>query len=154
MILSAHQPNFLPWGPYFEKASRSDVFVLLGHVQFQKNNYQNRFQHEGRWHTLRVRSGTCEIREKRYIDSVSDWRSIQASLPQFSAVFDSLAPIISDSVWETNTGIIRKILDALEINTKVEVDFPTQLQSTERLLEITDQDLEGRVNEFRELARF
>jgi hypothetical protein len=32
--------------------------------------------------------------------------------------------------------------------------FCVEKFGTERLLEITDQDLEGRVNEFRELARF
>ncbi|MEN9730571.1 MAG: hypothetical protein RLZ91_1689, partial [Bacteroidota bacterium] len=32
--------------------------------------------------------------------------------------------------------------------------FCVEKFGTERLLEITDQDLEARVNEFRELARF
>ena len=34
MILTTHQPIFLPWPGFFFKAMQSDVMVLLDHVQF------------------------------------------------------------------------------------------------------------------------
>lgn len=43
-IVSIHQPQYIPWVPYFDKALQSDVFVLLDHVQFEKNGMQNRNQ--------------------------------------------------------------------------------------------------------------
>ncbi len=43
-IVSIHQPQFIPWCPYFDKIARSDVFVFLDHVQYQKNGLQNRNQ--------------------------------------------------------------------------------------------------------------
>ena len=44
MILSAHQPAYLPWFGYFDKIMRSDVFVYLDTVQFEKNSFINRNQ--------------------------------------------------------------------------------------------------------------
>ena len=42
MIVSIHQPQYLPWLGYFSKIDRSDIFILLDNVQFKKNEWQNR----------------------------------------------------------------------------------------------------------------
>ena len=42
MILSAHQPAYLPWIGYFEKIAHSDIFIYLDTVQFEKNSFINR----------------------------------------------------------------------------------------------------------------
>lgn len=44
LTVTIHQPQYLPWIPYFDKILQSDVFVFLDHVQFQKNGLQNRNQ--------------------------------------------------------------------------------------------------------------
>ena len=36
MILSVHQPNFIPWIGYFHKIASSDIFVILDQVQFPR----------------------------------------------------------------------------------------------------------------------
>lgn len=42
MIISIHQPQYIPWIPYFSKIYKSDVFVFLDDVQYQRNGLQNR----------------------------------------------------------------------------------------------------------------
>jgi WbqC-like protein family len=42
MIVSIHQPAYLPWLGYFDRIRQSDRFVFLDTVQFQKNSFQNR----------------------------------------------------------------------------------------------------------------
>lgn len=42
MIVSIHQPAYLPWLGYFDKIRRADCFVYLDTVQFQKQSFQNR----------------------------------------------------------------------------------------------------------------
>lgn len=60
MIVSVHQPHFLPWAGYFNKVLRSDVFVWLHNVQYRKNYYQNRTRIKANdqplWLTLPVRA--------------------------------------------------------------------------------------------------
>ena len=42
MVVTIHQPEHLPWLGFFDKVRQSDVLVLLDHVQFRKNYFQNR----------------------------------------------------------------------------------------------------------------
>jgi hypothetical protein len=42
MILTAHQPAYLPWLGYFHKLVLSDVYIVLDDVQFEKNSFTNR----------------------------------------------------------------------------------------------------------------
>ena len=43
-IVAIHQPQYLPWLPYCDKADSCDIFVYLDNVQYQKNGLQNRNQ--------------------------------------------------------------------------------------------------------------
>jgi hypothetical protein len=37
-----HQPEYLPYIGFFQKAARADRFILVDHVQFAKKDFQNR----------------------------------------------------------------------------------------------------------------
>jgi hypothetical protein len=42
MILTAHQPAYLPWLGLIHKITVSDIYVYLDSVQFEKNSFTNR----------------------------------------------------------------------------------------------------------------
>jgi hypothetical protein len=42
MIVSIHQPAYLPWMGYLARIAASDIFIYLDTVQFEKNSFTNR----------------------------------------------------------------------------------------------------------------
>jgi len=42
MIVAINQPAYLPWLGYFHRIIASDIYVVLDHVQFEKNSFTNR----------------------------------------------------------------------------------------------------------------
>jgi hypothetical protein len=54
MILTGHQPNYLPYAGFFEKIARADRFLVVDNVQFVKRGTF------GWMHRNRIRSGSPE----------------------------------------------------------------------------------------------
>jgi len=71
MRIAIHQPNFIPWFPFFYKMAMVDYFIIMDLVQFEKNGYQNRFRHKGKWITKPVEGKKKPIIEKCYADGSS-----------------------------------------------------------------------------------
>ena len=42
MLVGIHQLHYIPWLRYFDKIVRSDVFIVLDNIQYNKNGWQNR----------------------------------------------------------------------------------------------------------------
>jgi len=112
MIVTIHQPSYLPWIPFIEKGLRSDVYVLLDHVQFEKNSAQNRNRiktAQGElWLTVPVsRSLKTSILDVQIPPSAAGWnlkhrQSIEQNYgkaPFFKQVADILFPIL-EIAWE------------------------------------------------------
>lgn len=136
MIITIHQPNFIPWYPFFQKMKQADIFVVLTHCQFEKNGFQNRFNIDGVWRTMSVYKGLRAINEKIYINPWKDWNKIKMSLPDYSSQLELFDDCISDSLVETNIAIIRKIADILKIDTEIVVDHDTDSSGTQRLIDL------------------
>lgn len=111
MKMAIHQPNFVPWFPFFYKMHHADKFVLMIHCQYEKNGFQNRAWVNDRWWTLPVKKGNELIIGKSYING--------------------------SKMVEVNQLWILAIAKTLGIDTsKVHFDSPTELKGTERLIEI------------------
>ena len=144
MIVSIHQPDYLPWLGFFDKISRCDVFVLLDNVQFSKNYFTNRNRirtaagggtSQGwTWLTVPVLSkGKSDqridevkintISEKRWAEK--QWKSIEQNYkkaPFFSEYADFFYQLYSrewDSLTELNKAIILYLVDAFGLKTRI-----------------------------------
>lgn len=136
MIVTIHQPNFMPWYPFFQKIQQADIFVLLGHCQFEKNGFQNRFNLDGRWNTMSVKKGLEYINKKQYIDSKKDWNRIKNSIPKYKNILSEMDDLITNDLYQTNSSIIHYLVKKLNINTKIVEDYETTLTSNDRLVDI------------------
>jgi len=82
MIVSIHQPAYLPWLGYLQRIAASDLHVTLDHVQFEKNSFvnRNRIRTSDGWCWLTVpvrtrhRYGALPINEVE-IENGSRWRT-------------------------------------------------------------------------------
>jgi WbqC-like protein family len=132
MIVAIHQPQYLPWVPYFDKAASCDVFVYLDNVQFQKNGLQNRNQIKSAtgaaWLTVPVHASlTKTIAETPIADS--HWqkkhiRSIEmnyARAPYLEWFYQHLKPLL-ESDWKTlaelNIAVTELLFTSMQINCK------------------------------------
>lgn len=136
MIVTIHQPNFIPWYPFFQKMDQADIFVVLENCQFEKNNFQNRFKLDNRWYTMSTSKRLLPIIDKKYSEHSRDWEKIKRRLPEYRKILEQFDSCISESLSETNFNIILKIKDLLNISTEVVKDRKTDLTSTDRLVDI------------------
>ena len=155
MILSVHQPQYLPWLGYFDKIAKSDLFVFLDLPQYKKREFQNRNRIKGPngeiWLTVPVLSkGKFEqpIREVELDPTQawqkSHWTSIEMHYRK-APFFADHAPALKafyDAKWthlnELNFKMCLYFLEILGLKTpwKIESEIGTSTQSTERLIEL------------------
>ena len=76
MILSAHQPAFLPWPGYLSRIRKADKFALVVGVQYEEKSFtnRNRIKTEGgvKWLTVPVKGRGKRHRAIRDVAVVED----------------------------------------------------------------------------------
>lgn len=135
MIVSAHQPAYLPWLGYFHKIMLADIFVIMDDVQFEKNSFTNRNKIISGGQEVML---TIPVKQKGHIDKtiaqieLSDqrWRkkhlkSIEQAYrkaPEFDPVFDLIASVL-EMEYQLLTAYTNRLtqifLEYLEIETTV-----------------------------------
>ena len=138
MLVTIHQPEFLPWLGFFDKVRQADVCVLLDHVQFRKNYFQNRnrirtaVDQGWSWLTVPVlttgRFGQA-INEVPINNSAGWRRQHLASLwqhyhttPSFQGLYNRLQGVYEDGpelLVDLNTRLINLLATAMGIRTKI-----------------------------------
>jgi hypothetical protein len=136
MIVTAHQPSYLPWAGYFNKISQSQVYVFLDHVLPSKGDWVNRVKIKTNYGAKYL---TVPIIKKNFlksrisellIDNEKDWKSKHLNLiysnynksKYFINYFNKLEKIYSHKwkyIADLNFRLLSFFLEELSI--KVEI---------------------------------
>jgi hypothetical protein len=155
MIVSIHQPQYLPWLGYFDKIDRADVFVLLDTVQYKKNEWQNRNRIKtargAQWLTVPVTYHYPQLICEVGVNSRERWqhRQRQALVTNYRKApfwghLEELFEEIFSRPWETiselNIHVVKRLAAILGIETPIHVasglgSFPED--PDERLIALT-----------------
>jgi hypothetical protein len=132
MIVSIHQPNYLPWLGYFNKIANSDVFIFLDSVQYTTKSFINRNKIKTprgvQWITLPCLStgrygqliNEVEIANSKCWDRIH-WNMIKgnyAKTPYFQDykyLFESIYQKEWDNLAELNETLVKLICEILNI---------------------------------------
>ena len=155
MIVSVHQPQYLPWLGYFDKIDRADVFVLLDNVQFKKNEWQNRNKiktaNDWQWLTVPVMYKYPQLINEVEINNRDKWRhrQRQAILSNYKKApfwifleefFEEIFSFEWQYISQLNIHVVRKLAELLGITTPIHVaseldEFPED--PDDRLIALT-----------------
>ena len=155
MILSIHQPAYLPWLGYFDKIVCSDVFVYLDTVQYEKNSFINRNQVKTAqgtsWLTVPVKSKghTAGSLLTTQTDESQSWRSkhlktiemnyrkapfFEMNFPKLKRIFLKPALSLAELSWHQ----LGFWLSEFDIKTKVvrASDLPVHSKKSDLVLDL------------------
>ena len=83
--------------------------------------------------------GMRPITEKLYSDPHADWSKIKNKLPEYCEILDQFDDCIGQSLQQTNVAIIKRLAEMLNIKTEIVFDYPTDLKSTSRLVDLCEK---------------
>ncbi|MCP4681809.1 MAG: WbqC family protein [Desulfobacterales bacterium] len=155
MIISVHQPQYMPWLGYFDKICSADIFILLDIVQFKKNEWQNRNKIKSargwQWLTVPIKYKYPQLINDVPVNNTVRWRhkhgqailSNYKKAPYFDyleAFFENVFTRSWELISELNIAIVKELAKALGIDTPIHIaselgTFPQD--PDERLIALT-----------------
>lgn len=80
MLITIHQPDFMPWLGFFDRWKKSDLYIVLDDVQFIRRGWHNRDKiktaHGVKWLTVPVKTKGRyhQLIKEVEIDNASNWQ--------------------------------------------------------------------------------
>ena len=152
MVVSIHQPQYMPYIGYIYKVLRSDVFVFLDDAQYKKNEWQNRNRIKGPnglvWITVPVsfkfgdKINEVKIVEdgwqKKHINSIKTAYSKTEYFNDFFPYIEDLLSKKYENLAILNIECMEMILRYLGIEKKIIISSELKINEikTKRLVEI------------------
>jgi hypothetical protein len=134
MICTIHQPNYLPYLGFFEKASNAGVLIIYDNTQYKTDDFQNRnkirTKNGWQWLTVPVSHSFGDlIKDVKINNSVrwarKHWMAIQSSYSKapffkdYKDVFEEIYKKEWTNLSELNTALIGRLFESFKINTKI-----------------------------------
>lgn len=144
MICTIHQPNYLPYLGFFEKAYNSDVFVLYDTTQFKKNDWQNRNKlctgNSWQWISLPILHDFGQkIMEVKIKDPgknlVKNWRSIKVIYGR-APFFKEYAPAY-ENIYNSDIELISELNSKIILTAAGQLGLKTKFVKSSELPDIT-----------------
>lgn len=160
MIVSIHQPNYLPYLGFFDKMVKSDVFVIHDDAIFTDSEYihRNKIRTYAGWKWLTIpvfkeSVGINKIKIKNHANNnTSVWnkvhfREICANYKKssyYDVYVDELKNIYSkkyNRLMDLNIKIILFLINAFDIDVEIRLssEFELGSRSTEKLIDIVKE---------------
>lgn len=158
MVISIHQPNFIPWAGYFHKIIHSDCFVLLDNVEFTKGGLTNRnkikFSNGNvNWLTVPVNlsKGSKQKINQIEINNDFNWQKKHLNTlvvnysksKYFNHYYEKIQNVYESkyiTIADFNTKLLKLVLKELNIQTSIyiasEITSIENLKSNEMLVQI------------------
>jgi hypothetical protein len=155
MIISVHQPQYIPWLGYFDKIARSDSFVFLDNVQYKEREFQNRNKIRTKdgsiWLTVPVISkgeGRQNIRDvvidneiawqRKHLGSLRSAYSKAAFFDKYYQYFETILAKDWGNLNDLNIEIIKFVLNELSISTPItfESELKIETMSSQSIVDI------------------
>jgi len=155
MILSVHQPQYIPWLGYFDKIAKSDCFVFLDEVQYKPREFQNRnkIRTKDGWIWLSVpvvskgrgRQRICELKidnsfpwQHKHKGSLQTWYGHSKFFREYFLFFEETYTQNWEKLVDLNVHIIEYILKQLDIRTPIHFESALDIKNTktDRIIEI------------------
>lgn len=155
MVLSGHQPNYWPYPGLIGKIMKSDCFVYVTKVQFEKKSWQkrNRVRTKDGWTYIQIptitkgkmKQNICDV----MINNNENWREknhktielLYSKAPFYNKYKDFLKDLYEHE-WEKlvdiDIYIMQYLLNELNINTKIfyDTDFDFCGKKTDMLVDM------------------
>ena len=159
MIISIHQPNYLPYLGFFDKIKKSDIFVIYDDAQFNRRDFHHRNKiriFDGwKWLTVPVVNEMKPIKEimikNEQAKNKPHWakihfREIQANYSNteyFSIYEKELKRIYEtryDKLVDLNIRLIKFLMNVFDIRTKIvySSEFGFRSVSSQKNLDIVE----------------
>ncbi len=147
MIVSIHQPNYLPWMGLIHKILESDIFVVLDDVQLVRGkNFVTRSQIKTsggpKWITIPVhnKNDFLPINQIKINNDISwkdeHWNKIVQNYNK-TKFFSNYSTFLKDSIyqkWENisdmNTALIQQILKIFKIEKRIQFSSELNVKGT------------------------
>lgn len=158
MILSGHQPNYWPYPGLIGKIMKSDKFVFVTKVQFEKKSWQkrNRVRTKDGWIYIQVPTITKGKMEQNICDVLinnnDDWREknyrtlslLYGKAPYYMEYKDFLDDLYTrewNRLMDLDIYIMEYLFDILKIDTEIlyDKDFDFKGKKTDMLVDMCIQ---------------